>query len=143
MHNFFNLFHTQPTVTTKPALFSYTSSSLHQHINSIGSDEKFSIEKTSNKIKQIKNSSKQVKSKTKKKKQKGSGGKKKRRRKPVLKNSPITYIKLPAQPYSFVKDEGSSSTYYTPKKSSSSSSYSGNPFQALFKNIFWGGTKFP
>ena len=109
-------------------------------MNSIESNEKSNILKSSKTKKPIKVSSHETKTKTKRKKQKGDGGKKKRRRKPVLKNSPITYIKLPAQPYSFVKSEDSTSSYYTPKKSSSSSQFSGNPFQALFQGIFSGET---
>ena len=130
----------QPRVTTKRPLFSYSSNPTNSHINSIESNEKSSILKSSKTKKPIKVSSHEMKSKTKKKKQKGTGGKKKRRRKPALKNSPITYIKLPAQPYSFVKSEDSTSSYYTPKKSSSSSQFGGNPFQALFQGIFSGET---
>ena len=60
--------------------------------------------------------------------------KKKRRRKPALQNSPITYIKLPAAPYTFVQNADSSS-YYTPK-SSATSYFDGNPLQSLFRGVF-------
>ena len=75
------------------------------------------------------------KSKIKKMQKNGVAGKKKRRRKPVLQNSPITYIKLPAEPYSFVRTEDSSSSYYSPK-SSASSYFDKSPLQALFKGVF-------
>ena len=77
---------------------------------------------------------KKVKSKIKQRKKNGAGGKKKRRRKPVLQNSPITYIKLPAAPYSFVRTADSSSSYYSPKNSAISS-FDGNPLQALLKGV--------
>jgi hypothetical protein len=97
--------------------------------------EKYSYNESSQKKHKQKHSSHEDNDKTKKIKKKVVGVKKKRRRKkPAIQNSPITYIKLPAQPYSFVKTEGPTSSIYSPK-SSSSSYFDQNPLQALFKGL--------
>ena len=125
-------------------MFPVTNKSWNSHINNFDQKnpltkfqqlERYSSNESLQKPQNRNNSTYEEKGKRKKIKKKVVGGKKKRRRKPSVQNSPITYIKLPAQPYSFVKTEGTASTIYSPKKSSSSY-FDVNPLQALFKGVF-------
>ena len=137
-------YHLQSTPTTDRTLFTVTKNSWNSYTNNLDQkkphknlriEEKYSSQESLQKKQKRKNSNHGDNDKTKKVKKKRVGVKKKRKRKPVVQNSPITYIKLPAQPYSFVKTEGPTSSIYSPK-SSSSSYFNENPLQALFKGVF-------